>query len=303
MKPLFVTSGNETMYRLNGRDLVQSISERYPIFVCYEGFDVDVFNPNVLTYPIMTDQWLLDWLFKNKNIIPVEIGGELRENNIEYYNRNTSKWMRKVASIRYALNQAISMRYDALIWIDMDTKINKSIDDDLIDRSFRDADCFYHTGFLRNMTNTGIESGVIGFKGQRGTQICDEWFRQYESGDFLNLKRWDDGYVIRHVIRSELSSSNGYNYRCRDLTNEALIRTTCELITLQLGVTMLVGLLAYSGIPIGCTCKSLGMFVSACNIWLITVVIRSKYYPLGPSMWNDYVTHEKGLHKKIGARE
>ena len=106
--------------------------------------------------------------------------------------------MRKVASIR----KAMDYNWNYLIWVDIDSIVNKSIDDYVITESFQDTDVFYHQGKLRNKIDHGFETGVIGFN-TNSRSLLNNVFNVYESKKYYQLKRWDDGYVFKHVITNE----------------------------------------------------------------------------------------------------
>ena len=199
---VYVTSCKKSMYDLYGKELIKdlsdSISSHDKIVVCTEDFTIPPMH-NVHQYDISRYQWLKTWLHKNHDIIPPEFGGTCTR-KLSYFNKNTSKWMRKVAAIRHA---AQTFTFDILIWIDIDSKLKRPIDDEIIKKSFANANVFYHQGYVRDyIRGTGIETGIVGFYGKPGKRVLDEWFRQYESGEFRKLERWDDGYVFREVMRN-----------------------------------------------------------------------------------------------------
>lgn len=199
---VYVTSCKKSMYDLYGKEFIKDLSGSTPpsdkIVVCTEDFTIPPMH-NVHQYDISRYDWLKTWLHKNHDIIPPEFGGTCT-GKLSYFNKNTSKWMRKVAAIRYA---AHTFNFDILIWIDIDSRLKQSIDDKIINKSFTDANVFYHQGYVRDyIRDMGIETGIVGFYGEPGKRVLDEWFRQYDSGEFRKLKRWDDGYVFREVMRN-----------------------------------------------------------------------------------------------------
>lgn len=209
---VYVTSCKKSMYDLYGKqlihDLSKSISQNEKLIVCTEDFSIPDMH-NVHQYDISNYHWLKTWLKNNNDIIPPEFGGSCIQ-NLPYFNKNTSKWMRKVAAIRYA---KMNFDFDILIWIDVDSKLKKPIDNYIINKSFSDASVFYHQGFVRNyVTDMGIETGVVGFYGDQGKKVLSEWFKEYDNFNFRKLKRWDDGYVFKHVIKNT-------NVQCKDMTS------------------------------------------------------------------------------------
>lgn len=262
MNVLFVTSGNANMYKTTGHDLVNRVSQKYPILVCTEGYDVlPMMLSNVRTYDLQQDEWLRKWLDTYSHIIPTEFGGSCVE-KLPYFNKHASKWMRKVASIRHA---RLYYEFDVLIWIDMDSKILNLDLDALIRNSIRGVSCFYIDGTVRRVVDMGIETGIIGFDNKDGLNILDDWFSLYETGEFQTLKRWDDGYVIRNVLQNR-------GYTTRDMVNERYWL-----------------LLAF-------------VFFVSFKLFLLLCLLYAYYLytaPLTFSKWNNHVIHLKGTQKNM----
>ena len=61
--------------------------------------------------------------------------------------------------------------------------------------------------------NMGIETGVFGIT-KSGTDILKAMFELYENGKFSQIKRWDDGYVLRHVLKQK-------TYKTYDMSENA----------------------------------------------------------------------------------
>ena len=223
---LFVTSMTRPMYETHGKSLIENIN--YPILVCTEGISDKVGS---LQYDIMKDEWLCEWLEKNKDVIPKKFGGKCKK-KLAYFNHNASKWIRKVASLKHACE---NYEWDVLVWIDADCSIIKPWDDSFVQNSFSENSvCFYNQGSRREDMDYGIETGLFGVK-REGIEILRNVFKTYES-DFRKLNRWDDGYVFRHRIKTS-------KYVTNDL---------CSVHTIE---------------------------------------------PIKHSIWSEYITHHKGLHK------
>jgi hypothetical protein len=190
----------DKMYNMYGKALINDI--KHPLLVCTENI-YETIVP--LQYDILKDQWLCTWLQENSDIIPIEFGGSCSK-NFEYYNYNASKWMRKVASLKHAVE---NYDWNILVWIDADCSILKVWDSTFVENSFdKDSICFYHQGPKREKFQYGFETGIFGVK-REGVHLLLEFFEHYKS-KFRNLKRWDDGYVFRHCVKKS-------NYVTNDL--------------------------------------------------------------------------------------
>jgi hypothetical protein len=101
--------------------------------------------------------------------------------------------MYKVAALR----EAMVYEYDYFIYCDADIIFKKPITSQEIKDKFGDADVIYHQGSHRIARCQGIESGYIIFNMNLGGRIfLEKLFELYESGEFLNFLRWDDGFVL-----------------------------------------------------------------------------------------------------------
>lgn len=262
MNVLFVTSGNNRMYENTGRTLVNTISKKYTMLVCTEGYSI---NENVFTHDLKNDKWLQTWLRTYAHIIPVEFGGSCVE-NLPYFNKHASKWMCKVAALRHA---RVHYEFDVLIWIDIDTAVNNVELDNLIYNSIHGVSCFYVDGYTRRFADMGIETGIIGFDNKDGLRILDDWFSIYDTGEFIGMKRWDDGYVFRDIVQNR-------GYKTRDLVQNNLF------IYLLLALVIPFKWFIFVWIVLFCAFHH--------------VAYKS---PLTLTPWNSYVTHLKGTQKHI----
>lgn len=188
---LFVTSMTDRMYNMYGKKLIDDIN--FPCVVCTENIEHKICD---MQYDILKDQWLLNWLEKHKNLIPTEYGGTCN-NTLEYFNYNSSKWMRKVASLKYAVE---NYKWNILVWIDADCVILENWNNQFVYESFTEKSiCFYHQGPKREKFKYGFETGIFGIK-KEGVQLLHDFFKFYDD-DFKKLKRWDDGFVFRHCVK------------------------------------------------------------------------------------------------------
>ena len=152
-------------------------------------------------------EYLNNWLIKFKDDIPVELGGSCInfrakfDETVQNWNYKASLWFRKVASLKIALDKYSDM-YEQIVWVDIDTVVYGALNNKFLNTLFGDKDCFYFLGEFRRNIDAGVESGLLGFK-KDGFNILTDLFKLYDSGDFRNIPRWDDGFVIKTLIQDK----------------------------------------------------------------------------------------------------
>ena len=144
-KILFVSSFNEMIYKYSGIRLINSFLKfniNTDLLTTTEGqYSFDKLNEitqkytNIKTFNLNNYDYLNDWLQENKNIIPIKYGGsfnfkhkktDINVKLLNEFNKKTSLWFRKVASLKYALDN-YKDEYDYIIWIDADTAFLKHL--------------------------------------------------------------------------------------------------------------------------------------------------------------------------------
>jgi hypothetical protein len=218
-KICFITSMTKQMYNMYGstmiNDLVKYTKTLHSCFVVYsENFEFT--QENVFFQSLANDSWLNDWITTNKDIIPIEYGGSFKE-KMGPFKYNASKFIKKVASLNCAIN---TFDYDYYIWIDCDCTITNDITYDLINTSFSNCNFFYHHGKNREKKAFGIETGCFGFDKQ-GIHAIHKWCEFYKSQNFKRLRRWDDGFILRHVIHKKYYAKNKSIVEFKDLVPNA----------------------------------------------------------------------------------
>lgn len=227
MNILFVTSSTNSMYHLSGKLLLDSFIKYQPcgdLLYITENFKLveEIENrSNLLQYDISNYPFLINWLQKYQNYIPIELGGRynykldkmsskrfLSPIKTQDWNYKASLWFRKIASLHYAISNY--SQYDRIIWIDNDCEIKQNMNSVFINQLFSNKDFFYFLGNRRNKMNLGIEAGFMGFNKPYGFKILDILFDYYQTGKFLMETRWDDGWIFK-IICQKLKHSNKYN--------------------------------------------------------------------------------------------
>ena len=178
--------------------------------------------PKFIFYNLDNNKYLLDFLDENKDLIIEKHGGLKKELYDNEWNNAFSLWFRKIASLKYALENYNENEY--LIWIDADCFFTQKLDLDIIKNAFNDTYCFYHLGKWRYKNNDkSIESGFIGFKKEKGYELLKNIVDEYDNRNFLKYKRWDDGHVMGQIIlKSPIKSL--------DLASDVPKRTTWNVI-------------------------------------------------------------------------
>jgi hypothetical protein len=229
MKILYVTSFTKTLYIASGYALLNTFIKHNTgeLLVAYESFDFPKIA-NIINYKglkhtnIMEYSFLKEWLIENKQYIPTYFQGLAIDPNIAlmpnmdinmqkkiftYWNKKASLWFRKIAALHYAVSM-YSTEYDAIIWIDCDCFIKKTIPTIIFDNIFNNFDVFYHQGHYRNNKDFGFETSFIGFKNGNGYKVINIVSNIYKTQEYLKLKRWDDGYVFKVIIENLIKFNN-----------------------------------------------------------------------------------------------
>ena len=181
-------------------------------------------------YDLDESSLLREWLANNRDIIPVELGGEAEpcrcgeaENPwsrhvprcpYQWYNKNASRWFRKVVSLESAAN---CPEAEALVWVDSDCRFKSTLPSSIWADLFEGASVLYHKSRHRKV----IESGVIAFKMDAGGRcLLSDVVDRYLSGRFRRDLRWDDGFQFQQAIKEHpaircidlaSASDSGYN--------------------------------------------------------------------------------------------
>ena len=166
------------------------------LLITYEGDISPPNNKKFIKHNLETNTFLSDWLEENRDIIPIEYGGDATpEENKTLWNRRASLWFRKIIALREALK--FKDDYKAIVFCDCDCEFLNKIPASLILESFKGNDFFYHKG-----RRPAIESGFMGFNLEKnGEQFINLIFECFSSKDFRKYDRWDDGYVITQVLK------------------------------------------------------------------------------------------------------
>jgi len=208
-KILFVTTFNDKIYKTSGYKLLKSylkfVNEQNNItFNVFTEGNIEInFNRSDINIKKIEDsKYLKNWLNKNKDIIPISLGGNCKK-NLPYFNKRASLFFRKIA----ALYESYDKTFEMIIWLDSDLEITSKIEESFFLKFFnkKDIELYYLYGNYRrnkslkdNIYNRlGVETAFLVFK--KNYNILNEWFKIYEK-DFINCGRWDDGWIMKFVL-------------------------------------------------------------------------------------------------------
>jgi hypothetical protein len=214
---VFVTSFQPDMYHATGIHLIESFLAHCSdskMLICTEKFDGEPLNAKDIrlrVHDITREPLLLEWLVENADIIPRHLGGLVDPCNcpvvglgIEethrpgcnnfWYNRNASRWFRKVVALKVAARQYPK---NLLIWLDSDCRFKRHLSSGTAASWFSESTIFYFKSSERKV----VDSGILGMDLSRGgIEFLDDVFDRYTSGKFRQDRRWDDGYQIQTVV-------------------------------------------------------------------------------------------------------
>lgn len=217
MSILYLTSWNESLYNASGQYLLKSFYEhkiKGDLFIGREGSNSPIGNE--IYYDLTKDYFLQRWLLDNRDIIPEYLGGEGKECkcrdpyarqdwshtkgcHFSWWNRNASRWFRKIAVLNYIINhpKLVAPDYHAFIWIDADCIFLKD-PNDLLEVHFNPCfDVFY----MRGKKRRAVETGIFGIKNNDlGIFFIKQLIDIYTSGVFRRYERWDDGYIFKMAL-------------------------------------------------------------------------------------------------------
>jgi hypothetical protein len=205
------------MYLASGVNLIHSFCRHITdarLLACYEqiaGSEIPACPPRVLTYDLEQSEFLHSWLERNRDCIPTTLGGSAvrcdcpspddpfashRERCVwEWFNKNASRWFRKIVSLDYALR---SEDADVIVWLDCDCCFLRAVPLAEIEAWFGNGSVF----FLKGPDRPVIEAGIIGFRTDScGRAVLNSAIERYRSGRFREDSRWDDGYQFQLAIQ------------------------------------------------------------------------------------------------------
>lgn len=221
---IWLTSCAADMWTASGCELFTSfLSKRVcgRLVLALEGFDPppDVLEAmaggRVIHYPLQSDEFLQEWLKRHAAAIPEHLGGQAVEPLCRcrggpydvhsrkhimpclghWFNKNHSRWFRKMAALRWARNTFQDA--DAIIWIDADCTFTLNVED-------RNARAWFfgpHACFYFKSKRPVIETGIVGYRlDDAGNKLIDCLLDRYWTGRYRADSRWDDSYQTQQAL-------------------------------------------------------------------------------------------------------
>lgn len=225
MNILYVTSFNKELYNATGKKLLSSFYDgtdwkiKGDLLIGKEGnFDTLYGTNEHIIHDLEKDYFLQNWLHYNQDIIPDYLGGQAkpckcrnpfaREDrnhtkgcHFSWWNRNCSRWFRKIATLNYVMNYQNTYgnigKYDYFVWLDADCIFLKEPHDILENIASWDVDLFYMRGTKRR----AVETGIFGIKNSdMGGFFVSQIVNLYLSKKYRTYDRWDDGFIFKIAI-------------------------------------------------------------------------------------------------------
>lgn len=229
MSVLWITSFNEKMYEVSGKQMIKSFVEFQPddhkLIAYYEGVDLsNLKTPNVVYYPLDNSELLNNWLNENQDIIPKYLGGTCTKPAIcqNMWNKKASCWFRKIVSIHETYE--IDPEYKYIMWIDADCFFQQRVSTDMISDLFgKTNNVIYHFGTKRLRRNQGWESSILGLKGIGGKLFFNKVVKCYTSKKFQKYSRWDDGFIFRMIAKEVKNPLIQLKDLCKDVSANNIV--------------------------------------------------------------------------------
>lgn len=243
MKVLYVTTFNEKLYNMSGKNLIDSFTSKIKnadMLVCYEDFEFLSDNEKIIKYNLKDDNYMNTWLETHKKIIPKCYGGEaeddseiFKDNNVDFWNgangqtwakHRASRYFRKIVALNYAMIN-FSEKYDYIFVIDSDCIFKDSLHDHIVENLFENStSMIYFWSRFREKINRGPETGFTGYsKANNGYNFAKIICECFSSGKFLDYTYWDDGYVIGQIINEYKENKE---FVLKDLVGKIPSKTT-----------------------------------------------------------------------------
>lgn len=197
---LYTTTFNKHLYGATGKNLLASFVDKDvegDLLIAHEG-DMSLPNDSRFHfYNLDGDDYLHSWLEKNKEVIPVRLGGTFEGEFENKFHERTSEWFRKIA----ALHQAVTMNYDKIVFLDCDVVVKQHLPASKIEEMLDGTSMFYHFGPHRLRCGSGMETGIVGFDmTKQGGELLNHVFNKYDTGEFKNYVRWDDAWMLTVAV-------------------------------------------------------------------------------------------------------
>jgi hypothetical protein len=228
MKILYISTFDERIYKITNGALISSFEKNKingNLFIALESLNIKIKSKNVILSNINKSKILNEWFIKNKEIIPVELGGlaikESYPKAYEFWNYRAYGWFKKICAIDMAIQ--FKNDYDYFVFIDADCVFLKKIKNKIYEDIFKKHSFFYHWGFRRTK-GLNPETGFFGIKTDNvSLKIFEEWKSEYFKDNFSEKERWDDAAQLAEVLPS-------FKNEAVDLASDGVILKNSQVI-------------------------------------------------------------------------
>jgi hypothetical protein len=236
---LYFTTCNKKLFDVSCAKLINSFikfsNETDILYVFHENVNNLIDHIRVVYVNVENCEAYVSWFNKYKHVIPKKYGGDADPNQdtrLQFgfsvkWNQKTCLWFWKIIALKLILNYVTQ---DVIYWVflDCDTRFVSKIEECFYEKHFHCA-FHYHLGKYRgkidNSRCAGIESGILVFKNTNATfSFLTDLFDTFESGEFMNYIRWDDGYVLRMIAKKPIHSLH-----CVDMVPKAKIKNVITI--------------------------------------------------------------------------
>lgn len=234
MTTWFVTSFGGDMLHVSGQPLIKTFVERQAanqesdrLFVFVEdGIENEVVlngsgSERVEVVSLDRDPWLHEVLKKHKDTIPKHLGGTVdpcscplagghrrrhakhkKGCRYKWMDRNWARWFRKVVAQQRVVErcETTTAPPDFVVWVDADSRFKQPVGQDVIEETIGDHDFCLFKGRRREAPETGL----IVFRVPSAFVFIRSVWEHYDSGEFRERSRWDDGYVVGWLAENRL---------------------------------------------------------------------------------------------------
>jgi hypothetical protein len=235
MKVLYITTFNEKLYNMTGKNLVGSFLKHVvngDLLVCYEDIKFSSTSLRILTYDINNSEFMNNWLKTYSGDIPQLYNGTAENDDPRFVEDKkkgqgwarfrASKYFRKIVALEYFIEN-LQDEYDTVCLIDSDCIFRKNLRYFTISKLLaNDTSMAYFWGQHRRRKNRGPETGFTAYSfDNHGFDFIKIIVDCFKSGDFKKYEYWDDGFVIGRLIEE-----NKNKFIFNDIVGESACRTT-----------------------------------------------------------------------------
>ena len=199
------TTFNDKMYLATGKELIKSVKKYLPNakIVVYEELSEDIRREvasqvdELVSIKSLPSFRLV--FNNNKDVITKDFGGNAdKPVGDKFWIHRWFGWFRKVAMAHHAICETPEKRTGRLIFVDSDIRFKKGFNDYHL-TSIADGKPI---AFLKGDRNE-VESGFISIDGDspKPQKFYSYFINLFLSGDFRKHPRWDDIWLMTHVIK------------------------------------------------------------------------------------------------------